>query len=81
MAQKNQVDLDDEAELAKLIKDEDINVVPENTDVSEIDKLTGVPKNNDQLLFAVPMLAPYTTINTFKFKAKVTPGTLKRGRA
>lgn len=46
MAQKNQVDLDDEAELAKLIKDEDINVVPENTDVSEIDKLTGVPKNN-----------------------------------
>lgn len=81
VAQKNQVDLDDEAELAKLIKDEDINVVPENTDVSEIDKLTGVPKNNDQLLFAVPMLAPYTTINTFKFKAKVTPGTLKRGRA
>lgn len=46
VAQKNQVDLDDEAELAKLIKDEDINVVPENTDVSEIDKLTGVPKNN-----------------------------------
>lgn len=35
----------------------------------------------DQLLFAIPMLAPYTTINTFKFKAKVTPGTLKRGRA
>jgi uncharacterized protein YnzC (UPF0291/DUF896 family) len=27
------------------------------------------------------MLAPYTTINTFKYKAKVTPGTLKRGRA
>ena len=27
------------------------------------------------------MLAPYTTINTNKYKAKVTPGTLKRGRA
>mgnify|MGYP002629868013 CR=1 FL=1 len=27
------------------------------------------------------MLAPYTTINTFKYKAKVQPGTLKRGRA
>lgn len=35
----------------------------------------------DQLLFAVPMLAPYTTVNTFKYKAKVQPGTLKRGRA
>lgn len=74
-------DAEDEEELAKLIKEEDINMVPENTDVSEIDKLTGMPKNNDQLLFAIPMLAPYTTINTNKYKAKVTPGTLKRGRA
>ena len=39
-------DVDDEEELAKLIKEEDINMVPENTDVSEIDKLTGIPKNN-----------------------------------
>ena len=37
-------DEDDEAEIAKLIKDEDINIVPENTDITEIDKLTGVPK-------------------------------------
>ena len=37
---------DDEEELAKLIKEEDINMVPESTDVSEIDKLTGIPKNN-----------------------------------
>lgn len=39
-------DLDDEEELAKLIKEEDINMMPENTDVSEIDKLTGMPKPN-----------------------------------
>ena len=39
-------DVDDEEELAKLIKEEDINMVPESTDVSEIDKLTGIPKNN-----------------------------------
>ena len=39
-------DEDDEAEIAKLIKEEDINLVPENTDVTEIDKLTGVPKQN-----------------------------------
>ena len=96
---ENEGDADEEAEIAKLIKEEDINVVPENTDVSEIDKLTGLPKGNgklfllipvarlhfsffiDQLLFAIPMLAPYTTINVNKYKAKVTPGTLKRGRA
>ena len=39
-------DEDEEAELAKLIKEEDINLVPENTDVTEIDKLTGMPKQN-----------------------------------
>ena len=55
--------------------------MPENTDVTEIDKLTGNPKANDQLLFAIPMLAPYNTINSYKFKAKIMPGTLKRGRA
>ena len=76
-----------------MIKEEDINLVPEDLDVSEIDKLTGIPKPGgklppysvtfvlDQLLFGIPMLAPYTTINTFKYKAKVQPGTLKRGRA
>lgn len=39
-------DDDDEEEIAKLIKEEDINMVPESTDVSEIDKLTGMPKAN-----------------------------------
>lgn len=59
-----------------MIKEEDITIVPENVDVSEIDKLTGNPKfGTDELLFAVPMLAPYATINTFKFKVKILPGT------
>lgn len=78
---KQDADVDEEAEIAKLIKEEDINVVPENMDVSEIDKLTGNPKPTDELLFAVPMLAPYSTINTFKFKVKILPGTQKRGTA
>jgi hypothetical protein len=79
--EKDDDDIDDEAEIAKLIKEEDINMLPESMDLAEIDKLTGVPKLKDQLLFCVPMLAPYTTVNTFKYKAKVQPGTLKRGRA
>lgn len=63
------------------MKEEDINLVPENVDVSEIDKLTANPKPNDGLLFALPMLAPYSTIQTNKYKVKVQPGTMKRGRA
>jgi hypothetical protein len=32
-----------------LIKEEDINLVPEDLDVSEIDKLTGIPKPGGKL--------------------------------
>lgn len=71
----------EDKEIQKIMKEEDITLVPENVDVSEIDKLTGNPTGKDGLLFALPMLAPYTTIMTNKYKVKVQPGTMKRGRA
>jgi hypothetical protein len=55
-------------------------LVPESQDVSEIDKLTGIPTRKDVLQFAIPMLAPYSTIQSYKYKVKITPGTQKRGR-
>ena len=64
----------------QILKDEDINLVPESQDISEIDKLTGLPNRKDVLQFAIPMLAPYSTIQAFKYKVKITPGTQKRGR-
>jgi len=63
------------------MKEEDINLLPENMDVAEIDKLTGVPKPKDNFLFAIPMCAPYSTIQTYKYKVKLQYGTLKRGKA
>ena len=60
------------------MQEEDIN--PEPQDISEIDKLTGAPHRNDTLIFALPMLAPYQTIQTNKYKVKIMPGTMKRGR-
>ena len=62
------------------MKEEDIALAPESQDVSELDKLTGTPSRKDTLLFAVPMLAPYSTIQSYKYKVKITPGTQKRGR-
>jgi hypothetical protein len=56
-------------------------VLPESTDISEIDKLTGMPKPGDGLMFCIPMLAPYSTTNPNKYKVKVQPGTFKRGKA
>ncbi|XP_017776836.1 PREDICTED: nuclear export mediator factor NEMF homolog [Nicrophorus vespilloides] len=50
-------------------------------DVDMIDALTGIPTTEDELLFAVPVVAPYNTLSQYKFKVKLTPGTSKRGKA
>lgn len=63
------------------MKEEDINVLPEDVDVNEIDKLTGVPKPNDIIQGLVPMCAPYSAITSYKYKVKLQPGQLKRGKA
>lgn len=60
--------------MRQLLKEEDITEAPEAGDVAELDKLTGLPTRHDTLLFAVPMLAPYTTVQAYKYKVKITPG-------
>ncbi|KAG5894542.1 hypothetical protein JTB14_026830 [Gonioctena quinquepunctata] len=52
-----------------------------SADVDMIDALTGTPVIDDELLFAVPVIAPYNTLSNYKFKVKLTPGTAKRGKA
>ncbi len=63
------------------MKDEDINVVAEDIDVSEIDKMTGIPKANDITMGVVPMCGPYSVMQNHKYKVKIQPGQLKRGKA
>ncbi|XP_066993709.2 ribosome quality control complex subunit NEMF homolog [Anabrus simplex] len=50
-------------------------------DVDMLDSLTGIPLLEDELLFAVPVIAPYSTLHNYKYKVKLTPGTGKRGKA
>lgn len=52
----------------------------------EIDKallmsLTGQPLDEDELLFAMIVCAPYSCVTSYKHKVKLTPGTAKRGKA
>ena len=63
------------------MKDEDINVVADDVDITEIDKLTGIPKGNDITLGVVPMCGPYSIMQTHKYKVKIQTGQLKRGKA
>ena len=43
--------------------------------------LTAEPKPHDELMFCLPVCAPYETMAKYKYKIKLTPGTQKRGAA
>lgn len=43
--------------------------------------MTGNPLDEDELLFCVPVCAPYTTLQNYKHKVKLIPGTTKKGQA
>ncbi|XP_011315460.1 nuclear export mediator factor NEMF homolog [Fopius arisanus] len=58
--------------------DEDVGPAPA---VDMLDQLTGKPIDEDELLFAVPVIAPYGTLQSYKFKVKLMPGTGRRGKA
>lgn len=45
------------------IDDDDAGPIPE---VDMLDQLTGKPFSEDELLFAVPVVAPYNTLQNYK---------------
>lgn len=52
-----------------------------DADAELLSQLTGCPLPEDELLFAVPVVAPYTALHNYKYKVKLTPGGSKRGKA
>uniref|UniRef100_A0A182NR80 NFACT RNA-binding domain-containing protein n=1 Tax=Anopheles dirus TaxID=7168 RepID=A0A182NR80_9DIPT len=54
---------------------------PAAADLDMLDTLTGQPVEDDELLFAIPVVAPYQSLHNYKYKVKLTPGTGKRGKA
>lgn len=50
-------------QIAENIEEEDPGPGPE---VNMLDQLTGKPVSEDELLFAVPVIAPYNTVLNYK---------------
>lgn len=46
--------------------DEDLDDTPAAAEVDMIDTLTGSPVTEDELLFAIPVVAPYQTLQHYK---------------
>jgi len=66
------------------LDDDEGDAVTEDVDkenISLLDTLTSLPVPDDLLLFAIPTCAPYSTMQNYKYKVKVMPGTGKKGKA
>jgi len=50
-------------------------------DTGELGKLTGKPTAEDVILHAIPVCAPYSVLSQYKYRVKLTPGSVKRGKA
>jgi predicted ribosome quality control (RQC) complex YloA/Tae2 family protein len=46
-----------------------------------LDALTGRPLPGDEILSAIPVCAPWAALAAYKYKAKMQPGPVKRGKA
>ena len=49
--------------------------------VKRVDWFTGCPQFEDSITHAIPMVAPFEALKQFAYKAKLTPGSQKKGKA
>ncbi|KAH8552205.1 hypothetical protein BGW37DRAFT_424420 [Umbelopsis sp. PMI_123] len=70
-------------EIKQMLKEENITVLEadEIANLSVLDSLTAQPVPEDILHFAIPVCAPYTALQKFKYKVKLVPGNVKKGKA
>ncbi|KAL0290234.1 UNVERIFIED_CONTAM: Nuclear export mediator factor NEMF [Sesamum angustifolium] len=65
------------------MEEDDIHEIgeEEKEKLNDLDYLTGNPLPNDVLLYAVPVCGPYNALQSYKYRVKIIPGTLKKGKA
>jgi hypothetical protein len=64
------------------MEEDDINEIgeEEKEKLNDVDYLTGNPLPNDILLYAVPVCGPYNAVQSYKYRVKIIPGPVKKGK-
>lgn len=68
-------DLDEDDEQSKE------QIEQERRELLDIDRLVPMPQPGDELVAAIPVVAPWTALTRQKYKIKLQPGNLKKGKA
>ncbi|KAK5115462.1 hypothetical protein LTR62_001121 [Meristemomyces frigidus] len=53
----------------------------ESAQLTQLDSLVSTPMVGDEILECIPVCAPWTALAKYKFKVKMQPGQLKKGKA
>ncbi|KAJ2892348.1 hypothetical protein GGI21_005635, partial [Coemansia aciculifera] len=63
--------------------DEDEDEAPDLTleQLSVLDTLTAAPLPGDNLGFAIPVCAPYNALSQYRYRVKLIPGAMKKGKS
>ena len=81
--QKTQKETAEHEEIRKTMMEEGADVLDEGEEekMTSLDGLVGTPLPGDEILEAIPMCAPWSAMNKCKYKVKLQPGTVKKGKA
>lgn len=64
------------------MEEDDIHEIgeEEKEKLNDVDYLTGNPVPTDVLLYAIPVCGPYNALQSYKYRVKIIPGSLKKGK-
>ncbi|KAK6069720.1 hypothetical protein SCUP234_10003 [Seiridium cupressi] len=81
--QRQQRETAEHEEVRKMMLEEGVDVLePDEAEkATPLDSLVGVPMVGDEILEAVVVCGPYSALGKLKYKVKLQPGSLKKGKA
>jgi predicted ribosome quality control (RQC) complex YloA/Tae2 family protein len=81
--QRTQKETAEHEEIRKIMLEEGVEILDEGEEekMTSLDTLVGTPLPGDEILEAIPMCAPWTAMGKCKYKIKLQPGTVKKGKA
>ncbi|KAH7316504.1 fibronectin-binding protein A N-terminus-domain-containing protein [Stachybotrys elegans] len=81
--QRQQKEMAKHEEIRRVMMDEGLDMLEgdEAEQATPLDALVGTPLPGDEILEVIPVCAPWNALVKFKYKAKLQPGSVKKGKA
>jgi predicted ribosome quality control (RQC) complex YloA/Tae2 family protein len=81
--ERKQKEVAEQEEIRRAMMNEglDVQEPDEAEKATNLDTLVGTPLAGDEILEAIPVCAPWNALGRYKYKAKMQPGSVKKGKA